>query len=433
MTTKILSLLFSLVFAGALFAAPAFPQNAATDPTSTVAKYVDQATGTSADDAVRIALQSNDDLLAMKNEAEAAGILVSQAAQRERSMIGFETRQQVGGGRNRSMVMGSIPLELGGRRGARTEVARREAEFAQKVFEEKERLLAADVREKFGKALAKAYKLKLTEDVLRFVTESYELVRENVKEGDKAPLDENMMLVELNRLRSMREKDEGDVRIAILELKNLMGAGPETPLVLKGDFENLVEPLPSLRVATEVALERRSDLLVLRASEAYAEARIEQSKSEGRIDASLNLGYERMTEDFPGKGDHMAIFGFSIRLPYWNGNRDAIEAAALDKQAAEKRLAFGELVVKREVASAFARYEFAVKALEIFRVGVTGEAFRNLEVIRQTYEFGGSTLIDYLGEQRRYVDYQTGLIDAQLEVYLSKVEMMKVGNEPGLR
>jgi outer membrane protein TolC len=85
------------------------------------------------------------------------------------------------------------------------------------------------------------------------------------------------------------------------------------------------------------------------------------------------------------------------------------------------------------VASAFARYEFALKALEIFRVGVTGEAFRNLEVIRQTYELGGSSLIDYLGEQRRYVDYQTGLIDAQLEVYLAKVEMMKAGNEPGLK
>lgn len=422
-----------IAFVLLLIAVPALAQVSGTAVNSSLGRYVDSVNGTTANDAVRIALDGNDDLMAMKKEAEAAGVLIGQASQRERTSVGFESRQQVGGGRNRSMVVGSIPLELGGRIGARKEVARREAEFAQRMFEEKERLLASDVREKFGRTLALAYKLKITEDVLKFVTETYELVRENVREGDKAPLEENMILVELNRLRSMREKDEGGVRISILELKNLMGLGPESPLVLKGDFENLVEPLPSLRIATDVALQRRTDLQVLRASEAFADARIEQQKSEGKVDASVNLGYERMTENFPGRGDHMVIFGFSIKLPYWNGNRDAIEAAVLDKEASEKRLAFGELIVRREVASAFARYEFAAKALEIFRVGVTGEAFRNLEVIRQTYEFGGSSLIDYLGEQRRYVDYQSGLIDAQLEVYLSKVELMKAGNEPGLK
>ena len=408
-------------------------QTPAPDPGATFSKYVDTAGGTTADEAVRIALEKNDDLLAMKKEAEAAGVLIDQAGQRSRATVGFEGRQQVGGGRNRSMVMGSIPLELYGRIGARKDVARRQADLAEQMFEEKGRQLAADVREKFGKALAKAHKLRLTEEILGFVTQSYDLVRAKVVDGDKAPLEENMMLVELNRLRSMRERQEGEVRIAILELKNAMGLGPEEPIVLKGDFENLVEPLPSLRLVTDSALQRRSDLLVLQASEALADAKIERSKSEGKIDASLNLGYERMTENFPGAGDHMVIFGFSIRLPYANGNRDAIEAAVLDKEAAEKRFAFGELIVKREVASAFARYEFAVKSLEIFRVGVTGEAFRNLEVIRQTYELGDSSLIDYLGEQRRYVDYQTGLIDAQLEVYLAKVGMLKAENAPGLK
>ncbi|QQS40110.1 MAG: TolC family protein [Acidobacteriota bacterium] len=416
-----------------LFQTAAGAQIPKPDPLATLLKYVDQTAGTDADQAVRIALASNDELAAMKLETESSTRMIGQAKQRARPSVGFESRQQVGGSRNHSMVMGTIPLELGGRKSSRIAVAETMAALDRALYEEKERMLAAEVRTKFGRALAKALKLKLTEDTLLFVIESYELVKANVTEGDTAPLEENMLLVEVNRLRSMREKDEGAVRIAMLELKNLMGIGPEAPLLLKGDFEGLVEPLPPLRVATETALAKRPDLEALRAAIEVGRAKIDQYASDSGIDAALNLGYERMTDDAFRGGDHMVIFGVRITLPYGNRNRDAIEASTLDKQAAEQRLEFGELVVRREVASAFARYEFAVKALEIFRVGVAGEAFRNLEVVRQTYEFGSASLIDYLSEQGRYLDYQAGLIDAQLEVYEAKVSILKAGNEAGLK
>lgn len=403
------------------------------DPDATLSKYVDQSAGTDADKAVRIALVSNDELAAMKLEAESSTRMIGQAEQRARPSVGFESRQQVGGSRNRAMVTGTIPLELGGRRSSRVALAERMAALDQALYEERERMLAAEVRVKFGRALAKALKLKLTEDTLLFVIESYELVKANVTEGETAPLEENMLLVQVNRLRSMREKDEGAVRIAMLELKNLMGIGPEGPLVLKGDFEGLVEPLPPLRIATDAALSQRPDLEALRAAIEVGRAKIGQYESDSGIDAALNLGYERMTDDVFRGGDHMVIFGVRITLPYGNRNRDAIEASVLDKQAAEQRLKFGELMVRREVASAFARYEYAVKALEIFRVGVASEALRNLEVVRQTYEFGSASLIDYLSEQGRYLDYQAGLIDSQLEVYEAKVAILKAGNEAGLK
>ncbi|MCO6511588.1 MAG: TolC family protein [Aridibacter famidurans] len=403
------------------------------DPAATLSKYVDRVSGTDADEAVRVALASNDELAAMKLETESSTRMIGQAEQRARPSVGFESRQQVGGSRNRSMVMGTIPLELGGRRSSRVALAERMAALDRALYEEKERMLAAEVRTKFGRALAKALKLKLTEDTLLFVIESYELVKANVTEGETAPLEENMLLVEVNRLRSMREKDEGAVRIAMLELKNLLGLGPEAPLLLKGDFEGLIEPLPPLRAATDAALGQRPDLEALRAAIEVGRAKIDQFESDSGIDAALNLGYERMTDDAFRGGDHMVIFGVRITLPYGNRNRDAIEASVLDKQAAEQRLEFGELVVRREVASAFARYEYAVKALEIFRVGVASEAFRNLEVVRQTYEFGSASLIDYLSEQGRYLDYQAGLIDAQLEVYEAKVSILKAGNGAGLK
>lgn len=433
MTLRIGTRLILMVTFAVTVAAVAAGQTTKPDPESTIRLYLDPVSGMDSDGAVKQALANNDQLRAMEQEARASGALVAQADQRKRSSISFESRQQAGGNRNRAMVTGSVPLEIGGRRSARVAVAERKAELDKTLLAESERQLAAEVRSKFGSVLAKALKLKITEEALLFVFDTYDLVRSNVKEGYTAPLDQNMLLVELNRLRSKREKDEGQVRIAMLELKNLLGLGPETPLRVKGDFKQVVEPLPSAQVATERALEHRTDLLALQAAADLAGAKIEQEKKESGIDASLKLGYERMTDNvLTSRADHMVIFGASILLPYGNLNRDAIEASVFERSAAERRLAFGRLVVRREVAAAITRYEHAVKALEIFRVGVMTEALRNLEVVKQSYELGSTSLIDYLSEQGRYLDYQSGLIDAQLEVYLAKVEMMKAGNEPAL-
>jgi len=57
---------------------------------------------------------------------------------------------------------------------------------------------------------------------LRQVSADINLVAARVTEGGTAPLEQNMVLVELNRLRSMRETAEGKAQIEMLELRNLI-------------------------------------------------------------------------------------------------------------------------------------------------------------------------------------------------------------------
>ena len=112
---------------------------------------------------------------------------------------------------------------------------------------------------KFGEALAETLKLKFTEDVLTAALQQFHLVQARVTEGKTAPLEENMTLVEVNRLRSMRETASGRTEIAFLELRNLLGMKPEEPIRLRGDFENLVAPLPGLADATAWPLPEASN------------------------------------------------------------------------------------------------------------------------------------------------------------------------------
>jgi cobalt-zinc-cadmium efflux system outer membrane protein len=254
-----------------------------------------------------------------------------------------------------------------------------------------------------------------------------------------------MALVELNRLKSMRESVAGKVEVSLFELRNLIGMPPEQPLRLKGDFDHLIDQLPSATEATERALRERPDVQAFRANENLAVAQIEQARSEGRLDASLTAGYQRMNSSFPvfGVNDqgtlqpvqdvfHFLKFGVSLDLPVRNKNQGAIEAAVADSAAAKSRREFSELTVRREVASAYAQYDRAVRAEEIFRLGARDPAKANLDVVRQTYELGSKTLLDFIGEQRRFIELENDFIDAQLAVYNARVEIARATASPEL-
>lgn len=414
-------------------------------PQSSISRYYDPAAGMSADDAVAYALGHNSELAAVRSEVEAARGLVQQASLRPNPQVDIERKEQINGSDNDTMVGAMLPLELGGRRSARVLVAQRELEIKERLLADRERLLAAEVRSKFGEALGELLKLGFTEDLLSTTDRGYNLVAARVAEGRTAPLEQNMVLVEVNRIRSMRESGEGKVEVAMLELRNLMGMRPEEPLRLRGDLDHLIEPLPSLVTATELAIRERPDVQAARALETLAEARIAQARSEGRLDASVTGKYELMNFGFPQRGFnssgqlvpiqgrfHSLSVGVTLDLPVRNRNQGNIAAAVAERSAASQRREFAELTVRREVAAAFARYQSAARAAEIYRVGVQGQANANLDVVRQTYELGSKTLLDVIAEQRRFIETQTGYIEALVNTYQARVEIERATAAPNL-
>jgi outer membrane protein, heavy metal efflux system len=402
-------------------------------------KYLDSVNGKTVDELVAHALANNAELAAMRKEAEAGEALLRQAGYRPNPTLEVTGARQIGGADNNVMVQGELPLELRGRRSARIRAAARELEIRQQAAAERERQLASEVRAKFGEALAAALKLQFTEHITESARENYELVAAKVTEGRTPPLEQNMESVELNRMRAERETAEGSVEMRMFELRNLIGVAPEEPLKLRDEFASLLGPVPPQEIATARALQTRPDLAGARAVEQLAIARIEQARAEGRIDADVMLGYQRMKSGFPLLGIeestgallpidskfHFFTFGIRLNLPVRNRNQGMIAAAQLESDAARSRREFGELTVKREIASAYARYNRALRAMEIYRVGVRDQAADNLDVVRQTYELGSKTLLDYIAEHHRYTDTEKGYIDAQLEVYLARVEILR--------
>lgn len=408
-------------------------------------RYFDPNGGMTVEEAVAYALEQNDELQAAAREVEAARALVKQASLRANPMLDVGGARRLNGSDNSVMVEGMLPLELGGRRDARVLVAERELEVREHVHKEHERVLAAEVRAKFGEALSAILKLGFTDDQLDASRRGYSLVAARVDEGRTAPLEKNMVLVELNRLRSLRETDEGRVQVVLLELRNLLGMPLEEPLRLRGDFADLIGFLPPVDEATARALNERPDLLAARAAEELIEARIEQARVDAKPDATLRAGYQRMQSGFMVRGldeqgrpapiemtSHAVTFGVRIDLPVRNRNQGLIEATVAEAEAARKRREFLELTIRREVAAGYARYERAARAMEIFRVGVREQAEANLEVVRKTYELGSKSLLDYIAEQRRFYEVEADYVEAILATYLARVEIERASMSPEL-
>jgi cobalt-zinc-cadmium efflux system outer membrane protein len=438
-------MLLCSAFVAGMFAASALAQTPMAGH-NMGSKYLDPMAGKTVGDMVTLALSANAEVVAMRKEAEAGEALLRQAGLRANPSLEVTGARQIGGADNNVMIEGGLPLELGGRRSARVRVAGRELEIRRQALAERERQIAAEVRSKFGESLAAIFKLTFAEEILGEAKENYDLVAAKVAEGRTPPLEQNMETVELNRMRAERETAEGNVEMRMFELRNLAGMGPDEPLRIRGDFTNLLAPVPPQDVATAQALQNRPDIAGARAVESLAAARVEQASAEGRIDADVMLGYQRMKSGFPLLGVeestgallpidskfHFFTFGVRLNLPVRNRNQGMIAAARLEAEAARSRREFGELTVRREIASAYARYNRALRAMEIYRVGVRGQAAANLDVVRQSYEIGARTLLDYIAEHHRYMETENGFIDAQLEAYLARVDILRAVYAPEL-
>ncbi|MEW6207843.1 MAG: TolC family protein [Acidobacteriota bacterium] len=402
---------------------------------SSYARYIDPVDGRTSDDMVRYALANNGDLQAARIAITQARSLVRQAGLRANPMIEAARTDALNTPDNSVMIGAELPLELGGRRRARVAVAERELEMREAEVADFERRLVAETRMKYAEAIAAARNLKFTEDMLALTRDSFRLVSVKVERGKSAPLEQNLLSVELNRVDAMRLAFESRMEIAMLELKKTAGMPADENLRLRGEFLLDHQPL-SREEAIRQAIEKRPDIAALRAAERLAAAQAEQARVEGKVDASLFASYERMRFGFDVRGlneqgalvpvdgiFHNVTFGVKLMLPLRNKNQGNIEAALAQKEAARRRREFAELVARNEVTAAYARYERAREAMAVYRDRVRDQALRNLEVVRRTYELGQKTALDYISEQRRFVEIETVYTESLKEYFDALVDV----------
>lgn len=412
---------------------------------SAVRLYYDPAQGASSTDLVRRALASNSELAAARLEIERARARLRQAGLRPNPTLDFEQttgRLTGSAGESETSVGVSVPLELGGQRRRRLDLARVELEAAEAEVTDRERRLAAEVLGLYAEALASLRELEITEGLTDLDLKTVVVVQARVNEGESAPIELNLLRVEVERLRSRRALTEGRLQATLLRLKALAGVPPAEQLRLREELSSLaLRRLPGpVEAAVETALRTRPDVRLARLTEEVAEAGLRLTRAQGSPEVTAFTRYtvSRGSFDDTPVGvlrdkDRLLTFGVSVGLPVFNKNQGAKAEAAVAIAQARARREYLEAVVRSEVASAYARYEAASKALLAYEQGVIQRSNDNVRVMRAAYELGHFSVTELLAEQRRLLDSQRDYTEALAEQYRALADLQAAVGAPAER
>jgi cobalt-zinc-cadmium efflux system outer membrane protein len=386
------------------------------------------------DELIARAIVDNPELRAARAEIDAAAARVGQAALRPNPLLELGGQKAISSDNNLTIGV-TLPLDLNGRKEGRIGVAERELAVKRALFSDRERRLRADIRIKAGELLAARRNLAVADELLQTNRDALTLVRRRVAEGAAPLLEENLTLVEVNRLEASRHLLASRLEVTTLALKAQAGLPADSTLVVRGEL-SAPPTTPERGEAVQGALAGRADLVAARAEVTAAEARVRKEEAEGRWDASVNVGYQRQEMGFGLRGltdsgstrpiqDTFHYFGggISIMLPVRNRNQGNVAAARAETTMAERRREFMELMARQEVEAAFAQHEAARRSLDLYERGVRDIARRNLGVVRESYRLGRGSLLEVIAEQRRYIEIENGYTDVLRQVYDAAAEI----------
>jgi len=380
---------------------------------------------------VAIALERAPELRAARIDTAVAAGQITQAGLRPNPGVAASQEQGTGGTMN-TIVGVEWPLDLF-RRPARVDVARRAADITSLSVRDRERLLAASIREQAGRLLAARRMLDVTNEALTAARRMRTLLDRRVTEGGAAQLDANLAALEALRLEADAALAAGEAEAATIELKALAGLPPDAPLVIRDWLESLVRAASVPRLTPAAAMEARPDLREALAGMSLAEAQAEDARRAGRFDVTVTGAYTRMRAGFdqlgfdargvrvPIEGTfHTATLGARVMLPAFSRNQGALASAQAERGRAEAMFDARQRAARAELDAAVARDREAQRAVELYASSVRDLARQNVDVVLEAYDLGRFPLSDLLTQQRRYLEVEAAYTEVLSRAYQAR-------------
>lgn len=425
----------SVLIAALMVTLPAHAQ--VTVPAPAPEQYVNPVEGLSLEGAIARALEQEPSLQAARSEIEVARGMRQQASLRPNPTVSFERREEPAGSGNQTTVAMEWPLDLF-RRGERVAVADREITAVQLAVADRERLLVAEVRARYGDVLESARDLEVIDELLASTLRQRDLLGSRVEQGATPPLERDLLTVEVRRLEADRLILAGRTAAALFELKRILGMPADATLALREPLEEVVRresSLPQQDPEVPAVLDARADVREAAARTDAAAARVDRARAEGRFDVSLFANYMRMNAGFPQRGFgplggvepigavfHNVSAGAMIMVPILNRNQGEVAAARAEQAGARSAYEAARLAAGAELAAARVRDQHARQAVGAY-VAAQTLARQNLAVVAQSYELGRITVFDVLAEQRRYLDVARGYTAALTTAYQARTAL----------
>ena len=288
-------------------------------------------------------------------------------------------------------VMLSQPIELGGKRGARIDVASRAQDAAGIELERKRNTLRADVIQAFNNAQTAQQRLQLSRQSLQLAEHGLRVAQGRIEAGKSSPVEGTRAHVQLSEVRLELSRAERDGANAYQQLAQVMG----TPLPASTTVQPATQSLPTVPPPNRL-LDRLNETAELR----LAKLQIDQREA--------SLGLEK-----------------SRRIPDLTVSIGSLAAARRADQARDLRNAT-ELRLRTEIQTSLEQWQTANGEVRAFNQTILPAAQSAVESATRGFEMGKFGFLDVLDAQRTLIGARSQYIQAVSEATDARVRIERI-------
>ena len=366
--------------------------------------------------AIELALEGNPEVAAAKRQWEATEGQVLQGRSRPNPELAYSLEDTRSKTRTQSWQL-NLPVELGGKRAARTKAAEKTREQAQAQLAELQATVRANVAAAYFDVLTAQERLVLARDSAALAKSSTDTVSKRVAAGKVSPVEESKARVAEAGVRVELAQAASEQRNALSRLFALLGRIDAPYTVLEGKAENLpsvpsladLQPLISSApgvVLARIEVDRRKALTAL-----------EQSK---RVpDVTVSVGMQRSNE--PQR--NVLLFGVSVPLPIFDRNQGTLLEALKLEDKARDELQAASVRLHSEVAQARERLSTITAEVQSLQQDVLPGAKSAYDAATIGFENGKFNFLEVLDAQRTYFTAKSQYLKALGEAHRAAADI----------
>ena len=317
-------------------------------------------------------------------------------------------------------VMLSQPIELGGKRGARIDVASRAQDAAGIELENKRNALRADVILAFNSAQTAQQRLQLSRQSLLLAENGLRVVKGQIDAGKSSPVEGTRAQVQLSEVRLELSRAERDQANAYQQLAQVMGAPLPTSTAVQAVTNSMPNVPPPARLLAR--LNETAELRLAKLQIDKREASLGLERSQRIPDLTVSVGSQYSETD----RERVNVVGLSMPIPLFNRNQGNILAAARRSDQARDLRNATELRLRTEIQTTLDQWQTANDEIKAFNQTILPAAQSAVDSATRGFEMGKFGFLDVLDAQRTLISARSQYIQAVSEATDARVRIERI-------
>jgi cobalt-zinc-cadmium efflux system outer membrane protein len=346
--------------------------------------------------AIEAAFAENPDLAAARWEIGVAEGARQQAGLIPNPVLSWEaedTRRKT----STTTVMLSQDLELGGKRGARIDVARRGQDAAQIELERRGNELRAEVVQAFYAAVRAQTGLDLARQSQRLAERGLQVANGRIEAGKSSPVEATRAQVQLAETHLQVRRAETLKANSYRELARATGSS--TAQFDRLEYTELSPGKSPSAAKMLVAVNQSAELRLAQAQIEERDALLGSERAQRIPDLTVSIGSQYSRED----RERVNVVGLSMPLPLFNRNQgNVLSASRRADQARDLRNAV-ELRLRTQTQTALDQWTTASRDVESFNTVILPSAQNAVDTATRGFEMGKFGFLEVLDAQRTLI------------------------------